>query len=341
MSSKTSEPGTGAAFARVQTAGASHQAINTAANPAASGALPPLKLPVDVISLNPANPRSSLSGLGSLAASLRDHGQKQAITVMSRSSYLQAHPDQAQELEDGTEYVAIEGNSRLAAAREAGLDEIKVMIDEELGSTPDEILQSALVANIHRQDLDPLDEARALQQLLQATGTQDALAARLHRSQGWVSQRLALLRLTPELQEKLLSGQEPAELLRRVGNKKPEEQVAHLEQLKRQKAAKRRVPPTAPAATAPGATKASTTAAAGPPPDHYGVMTAPDTPTSQKATPGLHTPPDASRPATLTQNTLLWDDIDAVIQQIRTHMTPQRVVQLTIKLAEGNRQNWT
>ncbi|MEV7617011.1 ParB/RepB/Spo0J family partition protein [Streptomyces sp. NPDC089799] len=338
MSSKTSEPAAGVAFALVQTSGARQQAAAVAS---VKGALPPLRLACGVISLNPKNPRGSLGDLGSLAASIRDHGQKQAITVMSRASYLQAHPDQAREVEDGTEYVVIDGNSRLAAAREAGLDEIKVMIDEELGGTADEILQSALVANIHRQDLDPLDEARALRQLLQAAGTQEALAARLHRSQGWVSQRLALLSLTPELQEKLLSGQEPAELLRRVGNKKPEEQAAHLEQLKRQKAARKQVRPATANATALGVTEASTTAAAGPRRDHYGVMTNPDRPAYPEAAPGPAAPVVPSQPANLTESTLVWDDIDAVIQLIRAHMTPQRVVQLTIKLAEGNRQHWT
>ncbi|MFE9934573.1 ParB/RepB/Spo0J family partition protein [Streptomyces sp. NPDC005533] len=271
MSSKASKLGTGMSFAQTQNVSARRQAINEATNAPTEGALPPVKLPVDAISLNPANPRSSLGDLSDLAASLRDHKQKQAITVMSRFSYLEANPDMAEKLEDGTKYVAIDGNSRLAAAREAGLTEIKVMIDEDLGGTADEILESALVANIHRQDLDPLDEARALQQLLRVVGTQDALAARLHRSQGWVSQRLALLGLTPDLQAKLVSGEEPAELLRRVGNKAPEEQDAHLERLKVQKAARKRVPSPARSDEAVTNTLAPAEDAA-PAASHYAVM---------------------------------------------------------------------
>ncbi|MFF2228819.1 ParB/RepB/Spo0J family partition protein [Streptomyces globisporus] len=207
-------------------------AIEAAAAAPTDGAPPPLKLPVDAISLNPANPREELGDLTDLGASLRDHGQKTAISIMSRFAYLEGNPDRKDDLEEGTKYVVIDGNTRLAAAREAGLTEIKVMLDDELGSNPDEILESAFVANVHRQDLDPLDEARVLQQLLVIHKTQEALAARLHRSQGWVSQRLALLTLTPELKEKLQSGEEPAALLRRVGKKKPEEQEAHLRQLK-------------------------------------------------------------------------------------------------------------
>ncbi|MFJ9551787.1 ParB/RepB/Spo0J family partition protein [Streptomyces erythrochromogenes] len=252
MSNKASRLGKGASFTQTQNVSARRQAINAATTAPTEGALPPVQLPVNMISLNPANPRTTLGDLSDLAASLRDHGQKQAITIMSRFSYVEANPDRAQELDEGTEYVVIDGNSRLAASREAGLANIKVMLDEDLGSTADEILESSLIANIHRQDLDPLDEARVLQQLLQSAGTQEALAARLHRSQGWVSQRLALLSLTPELQSKLVAGEEPAELLRRVGNKKPEEQAAHLERLKEQKAAaKKRVPTPASPAPAP------------------------------------------------------------------------------------------
>ncbi|MGW7463737.1 ParB/RepB/Spo0J family partition protein [Streptomyces xantholiticus] len=272
MSSKASRLGTGASFAHTQPVSARRQAINAATKAPTDGAPPPLKLSVELISLNPANPRSELGDLTQLAGSLRDHGQKQAISIMSRFSYVEANPDMEGELEEGTKYVAIDGNSRLAAAREAGLTEIKVTLDEELGSNRDEVLESALVANIHRRDLDPLDEARALQQLLNVHKSQEALAARLHRSQGWVSQRLALLGLTPELKERLLSGQEPAELLRRVGNKRPEEQEQHLQRLKEQRQRKAAPAPVAePTVLAPpDIGSASMTAAE--PSSHYGVM---------------------------------------------------------------------
>ncbi|MEU6709688.1 ParB/RepB/Spo0J family partition protein [Streptomyces wuyuanensis] len=234
--SKASKLGTGASFQNTRPVSSRRQAIDAATKAPTEGAPPPVELPVELISLNPANPRSELGDLTDLAGSLRDHGQKTAISIMSRFAYAEANPDREDELEPGTRYVAIDGNSRLAAAREAGLSTIKVMLDEALGSNPDEILESALVANIHRQELDHLDEARALEQLKKVYGTQEALAARLHRSQGWVSQRLALLKLTPELQEKLVSGEEPAELLRSVGSKKPDEQEAHLQLLKEKKA---------------------------------------------------------------------------------------------------------
>ncbi|MFE7044226.1 ParB/RepB/Spo0J family partition protein [Streptomyces atratus] len=234
--SKASKLGAGSSFGQAQGISARRAAINASTAAPTEGAPPPVTLPVGVISLNPDNPRSQLGDLTDLSASLRDHGQKTAISIMGRFAYVEANPGREGDLEPGTRYVAIDGNSRLAAAREAGIAEIKVMLDDDLGSNPDEILESALVANIHRQDLDHLDEAKALKQLLKVHGTQEALAARLHRSQGWVSQRLALLTLTPDLTQKLQSGQESAALLRQVGKKKADEQEAHLRHLKEKQA---------------------------------------------------------------------------------------------------------
>ncbi|MFD9287610.1 ParB/RepB/Spo0J family partition protein [Streptomyces sp. NPDC060030] len=234
--SKADKLGAGSSFGQTKAISSRRVAINAVTSAPTDGAPPPVKLSVDLISLNPDNPRSELGDLSDLSASLRDHGQKTAISVMGRFAYLEGNPGQEDSLEPGTRYVVIDGNSRLSAAREAGIAEIKVMLDDELGSNPDEILESALVANIHRRDLDHLDEAKALKQLLDVHGTQEALAARLHRSQGWVSQRLALLSLTPELKQKLQAGEEPAALLRRVGKKKAEEQEAHLRHLKEKEA---------------------------------------------------------------------------------------------------------
>ncbi|MFF1548240.1 ParB/RepB/Spo0J family partition protein [Streptomyces sp. NPDC058291] len=209
---------------------ARRQAVAAATGVPTEGIAPPTELPVDRISVNPDNPRSSLGDLSDLAGSLATHGQKVAITVMNRDAYVKANPDKEADLEPDTTHIVVDGSSRLAAAREAGLPTIKVMVSDDQGTTSEELLESALVANIHRQDLDEIDEARALQRLLAIHGSQRALAKRLHRSQGWVSQRLALLHLTPELQERI--GDEPIDLLRAVGNKPAEEQAAALEELK-------------------------------------------------------------------------------------------------------------
>lgn len=286
--SKADRLGAGASFGQTQTISARRAAINANTSAPTEGAPPPVKLAVDLISLNPDNPRSQLGDLTDLSASLRDHGQKTAISIMGRFAYLEGNPGREHDLEPDTKYVVIDGNSRLAASREAGLTEIKVMLDDDLGSNPDEILESALVANIHRQDLDHLDEAKALDQLLKVHGTQEALAARLHRSQGWVSQRLALLTLTPELKQRLQSGEESAALLRRVGKKKAEEQDEHLRLLKEKEAqeaadkkaraeqraasSRKQQTQTPPTETFPTKVPSGSAANPAPSPDHYAVI---------------------------------------------------------------------
>lgn len=231
--SKADQLGAGRFGGGVRSVSARRQAVAAATGVPTEGIAPPTELPVHRVSPNPDNPRSSLGDLSDLAGSLKTHGQKQAITVMNRDAYVKANPSHEAMLEPDATHVVIDGSSRLAAAREAGLATVKVMVSDEQGATAEELLESALVANIHRQDLEELDEARALQRLLVIHGSQRALAKRLHRSQGWVSQRLALLNLTPELQARI--GEEPIDLLRAVGNKPAEEQEAALQELKQQR----------------------------------------------------------------------------------------------------------
>ncbi|MET8898293.1 ParB/RepB/Spo0J family partition protein [Streptomyces albogriseolus] len=234
--SKAEQLGAGRFGGGARPVSARRQAVAAATGVPTEGVAPPTAVPPHRISPNPDNPRSSLGDLTDLAGSLKTHGQKQAITVMNRDAYIKANPDRAADLEPDTSYVVIDGSSRLAAAREAGLATVKVMVSDDEGSTSEELLESALVANIHRQDLEELDEARALQRLLAIHGSQTALAKRLHRSQGWVSQRLALLNLTPELQARI--SEEPIELLRAVGNKPAAEQQSALQALKEARARK-------------------------------------------------------------------------------------------------------
>ncbi|PWI15280.1 plasmid partitioning protein [Streptomyces sp. Act143] len=245
--SKADQLGAGRFGGGARPVSARRAAIGAATGVPTDGVAPPTRLPVTRISPNPENPRTSLGDLTELTGSLKEHGQKQAITVMNRDAYLKANPARADDLEPDTTHVVVDGSSRLAAAREAGLTHLNVMVDDEQGSDGDAILESALVANIHRNDLDPLDEARALQRLLSIHGSQVKLAKRLSKSQGWVSQRLALLNLTPELQAAV--GEEPVELLRSVAKEPHERQEAALQELKAERARKeeeRRAPTPAP-----------------------------------------------------------------------------------------------
>ncbi|OIK06024.1 ParB/RepB/Spo0J family partition protein [Streptomyces monashensis] len=232
--SKADQLGAGRFGGGVRPVSARRQAVAAATGVPTEGVAPPTELPPHRVSLNPDNPRSSLGDLTDLTGSLATHGQKQAITVMNRDAYIKANPEREADLEPDTTHVVIDGSSRLAAAREARLAVVKVMVSDDQGANSEELLESALVANIHRHDLGELDEARALRRLLAIHGSQTALSKRLHRSQGWVSQRLALLNLTPELQGRI--GEEPIDLLRAVANKPVENQETALRELKEERA---------------------------------------------------------------------------------------------------------
>ncbi len=246
--SKADQLGAGRFGGSARPVSARRAAIGAATGVPTEGVAPPSRLPVSRISPNPDNPRTTLGDLTDLANSLKEHGQKQAITVMNRDVYIKANPAREKDIEPDATHVVVDGSSRLAAARDAGLTHLNVMVDDEQGSDGDAILESALVANIHRNDLDPLDEARALQRLLSIHGSQVKLAKRLHKSQGWVSQRLALLNLSPELQA--VVGEEPVELLRSVAKEPHDRQEVALQELKAERSrkdAERRAPaPVAP-----------------------------------------------------------------------------------------------
>ncbi|MFF8840552.1 ParB/RepB/Spo0J family partition protein [Streptomyces sp. NPDC015130] len=359
MTSKAEALGPSASFGAVRSARS--REFNRAMGIEAEEEQQPIThLPVEDISLNPDNPRSELGDLTELAGSLRDHGQKTAISIMGRAAYLAASPDNEGALEPDTRYVVIEGNSRLAAAREAGLKTIKVMVDDEMGSDANQLLESALVANVHRRDLEHLDEAKALQQLLAVHKTQEALAARLHRSQGWVAQRLALLNLTPELQQRLVEGSESVDLLRRVGNQHPENQENRLEELKREREAVRAAK--AAAALANKAAKAAKVAEAAktaapeaatddqpphtPPPSetassaHYDVIVEREERSSHTAEPELPaarhgkggTAPEVAAPSGAASPPVPWHDAAAVADLIMEQMPVDQQRRLVMRL---------
>jgi ParB family chromosome partitioning protein len=188
------------------------------------GKRPPAKVELKLLAHNPFNPRDELTEIEETAESLRVKGQIQPVTVARREAFLAAHPGQEEEI--GTaEYVVIDGNRRLAAAHLADLAELRIDVNDELAASAADLLESALIANVHRVDVPPLDQAKAIQELVQVHGSQGQVAKRLGKTPAWVSQRLALLELTPDLQEKVETGELKVEPARRIG-RLPKEQQA-------------------------------------------------------------------------------------------------------------------
>lgn len=118
------------------------------------GRRPPAAVALEQLVHNPFNPREALTDLEETAASLRAKGQIQPVTVVRTAAFLAAHPGQ-EEAVGAAEYVVIDGNRRLAAAHQAHLAELRIDVNDDLAATAADILESALIANVHRVDVPP------------------------------------------------------------------------------------------------------------------------------------------------------------------------------------------
>jgi len=111
----------------------------------------------------------------------------------------------ASEQPGNVRYQLITGERRWRAARLAGLSEVSVIVKD---ASPQEMLELALVENIQRADLNPLEEAQAFKQLADEFGmTQERIAERVGRSRVSITNALRLLRLPDEVKQGLINGQ--------------------------------------------------------------------------------------------------------------------------------------
>ncbi len=162
---------------------------------------PPRTAPLSDLTANPRNPREDLGDLSTLS-SIADI-QLQPVTVVTRAAYLALFPDD--EIE--TRFVVINGCRRLAAAREYGRTDLDISVNDAVARDRVTLISAAIAENVDRQDFDVIEEARAVQALVYECGRADQAAAQLHKTKGWVSQRLSLLQLAPELQTALRRGE--------------------------------------------------------------------------------------------------------------------------------------
>lgn len=146
---------------------------------------------VELIDPNPKQPREVFDeeALAELVTSIREVGVLQPVVVRESS--------------DGR-YELIMGERRLRASKQAGLEAVPAIIRE---TADDAMLRDALLENLHREQLNPLEEAAAYQQLLQEFGaTHEELADRIGRSRSHVSNTLRLMNLTPPVQRRVAAG---------------------------------------------------------------------------------------------------------------------------------------
>ena len=149
------------------------------------------EVPVEAIGPNPRQPRQIFDEdtLAELAASISVVGLLQPVVVRKAA---------------GGRYELIMGERRLRASQLAGVDVIPAIVRE---TSDDDLLRNALMENLHREQLNPLEEAAAYQQLLDDFAvTHEELAKRVGRSRPHISNTIRLLNLPPAVQKRVAAG---------------------------------------------------------------------------------------------------------------------------------------
>jgi ParB family chromosome partitioning protein len=150
----------------------------------------PYEVEIDLIDAGSMQPRTYFDpvSLAGLADSIKTHGVVQPLLVRRR----------------GERYELIAGERRWRAAKMAGLSRVPIVVKE----VPDhDLLEIALIENIQREDLNPIEEAQAYRNLIDTVGlTQDALATRLGRDRSYITNYLRLLRLPDDIQQLVTEG---------------------------------------------------------------------------------------------------------------------------------------
>jgi ParB family chromosome partitioning protein len=167
------------------------ESFEPSADVAAGGIRAPSTLPLDKLQAGRYQPRTRMdeSSLQELAASIRQHGLMQPIVVRPLAA---------------DRYEIIAGERRFRAAKLAGLDEVPVMLRDV---SDQNALAMALIENIQREDLNPLEEAQAIRRLLdEFQYTHEQASEAIGRSRSATSNLLRLLNLAAPVQTMLLAG---------------------------------------------------------------------------------------------------------------------------------------
>jgi ParB family chromosome partitioning protein len=150
----------------------------------------PYEIEIDLIDAGSMQPRTRFdqTKLEALAKSITDNGVVQPVLVRRQ----------------GQRYELIAGERRWRAAQLAGLSRIPAVVREV---ADDQLLEFALVENLQREDLDPIEEASAYKKLMEAIGlTQEAIAERVGRDRSYITNYLRLLRLPTDIQKLVQDG---------------------------------------------------------------------------------------------------------------------------------------
>jgi len=186
------------------------------------------RLRPDQVAPTPLNTRSNFGTaeeLGELGESMRVR-QLQPVVVVTRDDYLRLWPEHEDQIPAAAGYVLVNGERRWRAAAQVSLPALDALVRPELAGSRPAFLDAIFTENLDRRNLDPIEEARAVEEMVTECGSAALAATRFRRHESWVSQRRALLKLTPELQDSVRSGELPVRIARSVAALPPAKQEA-------------------------------------------------------------------------------------------------------------------
>ncbi|MFV9460302.1 ParB/RepB/Spo0J family partition protein [Rhodococcus sp. NM-2] len=164
----------------------------------------PTSVPLSELAPNPRNPRDDLGDLADLVSITGT--QLQPALVVTRSAYLRLYPEDETEI-GLARWIVINGCRRLAAAANFGRPDLDIVVKDEVAADRITLLAAAVIENVGRRDFDVIEEAKAVELMVVECGTVEKAALKLNKSKGWISQRRALLKLAPELQTAIRTGE--------------------------------------------------------------------------------------------------------------------------------------
>jgi ParB family chromosome partitioning protein len=174
----------------------------TAAPPRPAGTIS--LVPIAALELHPRNPRRDPGDVAELAASIREQGILEPLIVVTADRAAAGSDPQ------NARYLVVAGGRRLAAAKVAKLESVPVLVRDDLDESA--AAAAALVENLQREDLDPIEQAEAYRSLLELTGwKQEQLAAKLGVDPTTVSHALRLLKAPALVQQAVREGRIGAE----------------------------------------------------------------------------------------------------------------------------------
>jgi ParB family transcriptional regulator, chromosome partitioning protein len=169
------------------------------------------------IAATPLNSRTNFGSseeLAELGESMRVR-QLQPVVVVGRADYLRLWPEHEEGI-GSADYVLVNGERRWRAAAQVSLPVVDAIIRPQLADSRPAFLDAIFTENIDRKNLDPIEEARAVEEMVTECGSAAKAAERFRRHESWVSQRRALLKLTPALQDHVRSGELPVRIARSI-----------------------------------------------------------------------------------------------------------------------------